>query len=777
MKSGTFIRLITASAFLSIAAASAAQNYASRDVLPIPEGPFSGVLADNVLDATPAPSGPVQAPIGAPNIVLFMADDVGFAMASTYGGPVPTPNFDRIAAIGQRYNNFHTTGICSPTRAALLTGRNHHNSGVGYLADLPNGFPGYGARILRSTASMAQVLTLNGYNTAMFGKHHNVPTSDRTEAGPFDSWPTGLGFEYFFGYVNGDTDQFEPNLYRGTQRVDPDEGQGEMLDERLADDLIRWLHNQQAGDPDKPFFAYLAPGSTHAPHQAPREYIDRFRGAFDQGWDEERNRIFRRQVQAGIIPADTILTQRPDDLPAWDELDPRLQEYAARSMEVAAAQLAFQDAQFGRVIDELQRMGEFDNTLFVVIGGDNGASGEAGNKGTVNEMRTMSFHDETVDWLHSQIDELGGPQTYPNYPVGWAWAMNTPFPWTKQYASMLGGIRNGAILAWPGRVAAPGSVCGQFGHVIDILPTALEAAHLPAPRTVLGTEQKPLDGESLLASLMDCQPDHPRTQYFEIGGKIGLYQNGWFLSGDDGRRPWEDIGPGGARPQITWTLADLTHDFAQSTDVAAQNPERLAAMQALWRTEAERNNVFPLDHRFARERGRALVQAETRRTYDFWGTDVSLPGSSPPRLYGRSFTLTAQLELDRATSSGVVLALGSHFGGWSLYLDHGRPAFTWSRSTNPAEIVSVVAQQALPDGARELVMRFNTTRPVGPATVTLTSGGTTYAVAELPVNVLAVAGGGETLDIGRDLGVGVTAYATHRGEIEGDIPHVAITFD
>lgn len=754
---------------------------ADRSVLPIPAAPFAGTIAENVVDSRPVPPQSVRAPQGAPNILLMMSDDVGFSMSSAFGGPVPTPNMERLAARGQRYNRFHTTGICSPSRAALLTGRNHHKAGVGYLSDLPAGFPGYGGRILPETATIAQVLRLNGYSTAMFGKHHNVPITERSEAGPFDVWPTGLGFDYFLGFVSGDTDQFNPSLYRGIHRVDPREANGKLLDERLADDLIRWIRNQQAGAPEKPFLAYFAPGSTHAPHQAPADWIARFRGQFDKGWDVAREETFRRQLAMGIVPRGTRLTQRPDGIPAWAALSMEQRAFAARSMEVAAAQLAFQDAQIGRILDELERMGQIDNTLVVLVNGDNGASGEGGPDGTVNELRSMGTHGEDPAWLAANTDNLGGPSVYGNYPAGWAWAMNAPLRWTKQFASMLGGVRNGMILSFAGHVTRPGSVCAQFSHLVDIVPTVLEAAKLPMPKLVYGAGQKPLDGESLLPSLTACDAAKPRTQYFEIGGKTGLYHNGWFLSGEDGRASWDVLPPGGVRPQMQWSLYDLSRDFSQSTDLVAKEPQRLQDMRALWQQVAQANNVFPLDHRFASARafGRGAMggAAGSPRQYDFWGKDVSIPANNPPVLMARPFTLEAELRLDSAEASGVVLALGSRFGGWSLYLDQGRPAFVWARSTDPKELWSVQATKPLAQGASKLTMRFAAGAPGKEADILLSADGQELARLHLPVNYLIPAGGGETLDIGRDLGVPVTNYRTPNGTIEGDVTHVSVTFD
>jgi arylsulfatase A-like enzyme len=749
-----------------------------RATLPIPQPPFSGVISESILESKPMPFQPARAPQGAPNVLLFMSDDVGFAMASTFGGPVPTPNLDRLAAMGQRYNRFHTTGICSPSRAALLTGRNHHNAGVGYLSDLSVGFPGYGGRILPETATIAQVLRLNGYNTAMFGKHHNVPANERSEAGPFDAWPTSLGFEYFYGFPHGDTDQYSPILYRGTNRVDADEGAGKMLDARLADDLIRWIHNQKAAAPDNPFLSYWAPGSTHAPHQAPPDWIARFKGKFDQGWDQVREQTWRRQLAAGIIPKGTKLTPRPAEIPAWASLTPAQQAFAARTMEVAAAQLAYEDAQFGRVIDELQRMGTLDTTLIAVVIGDNGASGEAGPPGTINELRSIQTHDENEAWMEANTDRLGGPLTYENYPVGWAWAMDTPYRWTKQFASMLGGIRNGAIIAWKGHVAHPGSVCSEFGHLVDIAPTVLDAARLPAPTSVYGVRQKPMDGQSLLHSLAACEADRPRTQYFEIGGKMGLYHDGWFLSGDDGRPSWEMTLTARDQRKVSWTLYDLTKDFSQSTDVAAKEPQRFQAMMALWQQEATRNHVFPIDYRRAMERADRTAVGPPRKHFDYWGKDVSIPAmGSAPFLGARNFTLNADVVLDKPDSSGAVVAWGSRFGGWSLFLDHGRPAFVWAKSTDPGEMAAVRSDKPLPRGPSTLRLRFVSQGPGKGADVVLSSGNAELARGTLPNNIFTPSGGGETLDVGRDLGVTVTDYATPHGEIEGDVRHVGIDFD
>lgn len=757
------------------AALSASVQAQDRAVLPIRPAPFDGMMAENMLDAKlPTPEG-VRAPQGAPNVLLFMADDVGFAMSSAFGGPVPTPNFDRLAASGQRYSRFHTTGICSPTRAALLTGRNHHNAGVGHLSDTPTGFPGYTGGIGPETATIAQVLRLNGYSTAMFGKHHNLPSGDDSAAGPFDFWPTGLGFEYFFGIVAGDSDQFSPNLYRGTNRVDPGEGGGRMLEQRLADDIIGWVHNQKAAAPDKPFFAYYAPGSTHAPHQAPPEYIARFRGKFDQGWDRMREESYRRQLKTGVILKGTRLTPRPAEIPAWNSLTAQERAFASRAMEVAAAQLAYQDEQFGRVIAELERMGQLENTMVLVIQGDNGASGEAGPHGTINELQHINGLNEEPDWLAANIDRLGGPMTYENYPVGWAWAMNTPLRWVKQNPSMLGAIRNGMIASWPGKIANTGSICAEFGHVIDVAPTIYQAVGVPAPGMVNGVQQKGIDGQSLLSSLAQCHPDRPRTQYFELTGMRGLYHNGWFASRNTGRAPWEKVATGGPRDMGEWEIYDLRRDFSQSANVAEAKAALAQELAALWQREAERNNVFPLDTRFGA--ARTLVRPEMRKHYDFWGKGVSMTAIRSPIWAGRSYTIEADIVPGEAGGSGVIMAVGSHFGGFSLFLDEGRPTFVYARSTHPDHIYRIAADRPLNAGAHTLRLRFDAEGPGKGGTVTLSEGDRSLASGKVGETFISPSGLTETLDIGRDIGVSVTPYSTPYGNFEGDVRRVSITFD
>ncbi len=759
----------------AFALSSQALAQTDRSALPISPPAFAGVIAETKSESREAPAFSVSAPEGSPNVLVVMSDDQGFSMSSTFGGPVPTPNFERLAAGGVRYNRFHTVGICSPTRASLLTGRNHHRVGTGFLTDLSVQYPGYNGHFPASTASIAQTLRLNGYSTAMIGKHHNVPPGERSIAGPFDMWPTGLGFEHFFGFIGGDTDQFTPTLFRGTEVERGADDASDMLDRRMATDAITWIHNQKAAAPDKPFFIYYAPGSTHAPHQAPREYIDRFKGEFDQGWDKVREETWRRQLRMGVIPQGTALTPRPAEIPAWASLSAEQKTFAARSMEAAAGMLVYQDEQLGRVLDELGRMGILDNTLVVAIQGDNGAAAEAGPRGTLNHIGHMSNGISEDDaWLTRNTDKLGGPEIYGTYPAGWAWAMAAPLRWTKEYASRLGGIRNAMIMSWPGHMTKPGSVCAEFGHVVDIAPTILEAAHLPAPQRVYGVGQQPYDGVSLLGSLTNCQAGRPRTQYFEVAGKIGFFQNGWFLSQDDHRTPWIHSPPGGVDVmKLPWELYDLDKDFSQSKNVASRYPEKVAAMAEAWRKVAQENSVYPIDHNFFRVSANA--SSKKWNTVDYWGSGISVAASDMP-FAGKSFELTADVGF-KTTDSGPIFAVGSKFGGWSLYLENGRPNFVYAFSTRTEDITKISAPSPLSGEKRRLRLRFRSEGIGKAATVSLFDGDTELGKARIPQTILIHVPSDEMIDVGQDSGTAVTSYKSANGRFEGTIDRVSVTFE
>lgn len=746
-----------------------------RNVLPI-RPPLKAQIADEAANSQPAPLGPVRAPAGAPNIVLIMMDDVGFSAASTFGGPTPTPSLDRLAARGLRYNNFHTTAICSPTRASLLTGRNHHAVGQGHLVDLAAGYPGYDGRFPASAATLARVLRDNGYSTAFFGKHHNAPGFEAPGAGPFDDWPTRLGFDYFYGFVAGDIDQWSPRLFRDTSQVDDGvETSKDLLDKRLADDAIRWMHNQDAAAHDKPFLIYWAPGSTHAPHQAPADWIARFKGRFDQGWDRLREETLARQKALGVVPRETRLTARPPEIPAWSTLSPQLQRVYARQMEVYAAQLAYFDAQVGRMLDELERMGELDNTLVVFIAGDNGASAEAGPHSTTNELGAMANRvRETDEQLAASMADMGGPRSYGGYAAGWAHAMDTPFPWFKQIASHLGGTTNGMVVSWPSKVAHDGRIRSGFAHVTDVFPTLLDAAGVPAPRTVDGVEQQVVDGVSLAPTFTDPAADNHPTQYFEIGGTKAIYHRGWLANTAPARMPWDER-PSAPQPE-TWELYDLRHDFSQSRNLARSQPRRLAEMVALWDAEARRNKVFPIDDRPNTVRGaanRTWRPNAGKSQFTYWG-EVSVAGPSAPSLVGRSFSVEAQIDAP-ADTTGALAAVGSWFGGWGFYLDKGRPVAVQAYSQLPGDTFKVAAASPAPAGVSKIRFDFASDGGVyAGGELSIWIDGRKVGQGRIPKTVAQIAGNGETFDIGRDTGVPV-AEAYGRAPFAGAIRRVDIT--
>jgi arylsulfatase A-like enzyme len=764
------------------APAQAASSW-DREVLPRQPQPFNGVVGPVLEESRPGTPNEIRAPQGAPNVLLILTDDIGFGAASTFGGPIPTPNLDRLAARGLLYNQFHTTGVCSPSRASLLTGRNPHAVATGFLTDIPNEFPGYTTEIPRSAATVAEILRLNGYNTAQIGKSHNTPTNALSAAGPFDRWPNGLGFDYFFGFMGGDSDQWSPRLYRGNSPSNDAPPQGQTLDYLLADDAVRWLRNQNAAAPDKPFLLYFAPGSGHAPHQVPAEWVDKFNGQFDKGWDQVRQETFDRQRRLGIIPRDAHLTPRPAELPAWDSLTPEEHRYHARQMQASAGMLAYQDAQIGRILDEIDKSGEADNTLILFIEGDNGSSGEGGPAGTSNEIGRMvnGVIDDGTS-LVPTVDEIGGPHQYQNYSAAWAWAMTTPFQWMKQVGSHLGGITNGLIVSWPGHIQAHGEVRSQFSHLNDILPTILEAANIPAPRTVNGVEQQKIDGTSLVYSFDNAAaPTRHRTQYFELAANRSIYNDGWFANTVPRRLPWETSPPAGrADTSYEWQLYDLRTDYSQSRDLAASNPAKLEELKALFDSEARANNVYPLNDNMALDRigiG-AVARRFSRTNFHYWGKDVSVVLGNAPTFALRSFSVTAKIKVTEADQTGVLLAAGSWFGGWSFYLKDGRPTILEAVSQRPGEQYSVASPTALPVGPATVEYRFKSdglARYAG-GTVTILVDGQEVASGRIDRTILIPAGIGETFDTGRDTGVPVTLDYADQGVFAGDIDDIEIQF-
>ena len=762
----------------AVLAADPAPAQAESSATVASQQPFAGKIGKTYKDSTPAYPEPVKAPANAPNILLVLTDDVGFAASGTFGGRVPTPALDRLAANGLRYTRFHTTAMCSPTRAALLTGRNHHAVGTGIVLDTASGFPGYDGVIPPSAATVADVLKSNGYNTAFFGKHHNTPQGqDDPNSGPFDLWPTGLGFEYFYGFMGGDSNQWNPRLYRGTNLVDAPKMDGATLDHYLAQDLIRWAHGQKAAAPDKPFLAYLAPGSAHAPHQAPAEWIARFKGKFDQGWDKLREESLARQKRAGIVPRDTVLTPRPDAIPAWSSLTDEQRRTYARMMEVFAAMLAYQDDQIGTVLDELQRMGQLDNTLVIFIEGDNGGSPEGALTGTMNELGHLANGmQEDSAWLAGQIPKMGTPDSYQLFPVGWSWATNAPFQWTKQVGSHLGGTRNGMVVSWPARIKDKGGIRTQFGHVNDIMPTILEAVGVAAPAVVDGVKQQRIDGVSLVYSFDSAKaPERHVRQYFELLGNRALYDNGWMASTTPARLPWQDNAANGALPtDYKWELYNLNADFSQSRDLAKAEPARLAAMQAAWDEEAKANNVYPLDDRQGTARAMGK-QISLLPRYVYWGPDISVVQSKAPPINFMSFSVNADIAVPEGGARGVLVATGSQFGGWSFGFDQGRPFVQHNASQKPEDQFRVQADQPLPAGPHKLTYRYVLDGAPGKGgTMAIMLDGQQIATGRISRTAFIVAGLGETFDIGRDTGAPVVKMPEGT-EFNGKINKIEVT--
>ena len=573
---------------------------AAEPVEELPQGdpPFRGVLGRTSKDAKPAFPEPVKPPQDAPNIVVVMTDDTGFGHPSTFGGPIPTPTLERLAKTGLRYNRFHTTALCSPTRAALLTGRNHHSAATGMVTEFATGFPGYNGMLPASTALVSQVLSGNGYSTAAFGKWHNTPPWEAGPTGPFDHWPTRLGFDYFYGFIGGDTNQWSPALVENTKRIQPPNDPGYHLMTDMTNRAIDWIRTQKTTQPDKPFFVYFAPGATHAPHHAPQAWVDRFKGKFDQGWDKVRDETIARQKQLGVVPANTVLTPRPKSIPAWDTLSAADKQLFARMQEVFAGFLAYTDDEIGRLVASIEQLGELDNTLVVYIVGDNGASPEGGLTGTENEAKRFNGVIDTIEANQKLKDQLGGPLTYNNYPVGWAFAGGTPFQWTKQIASHFGGTRNPMVISWPNRIKDSGGLRTQFHHAVDLAPTIYEAVGVQAPSMVNGIPQKPIEGVSLAYTFDDAAaPGRHTTQYFEMLGSRALYHDGWVAAAFHGRLPWSMIAPSMDVDNEPWELYNLAEDFSQATDLSKSEPKRLQALQSMFWIEAAKYQVLPIDDR------------------------------------------------------------------------------------------------------------------------------------------------------------------------------------
>ncbi|MDR2678721.1 MAG: arylsulfatase, partial [Zoogloeaceae bacterium] len=700
-------------------------------------------------------------PENAPNVVVVLLDDVGFGSASTFGGPIPTPTLEALAQGGLRYNQFHTTAMCSPTRAALLTGRNHHHVHMGMVGEGASGYPGYDSIIPKSAATLGEVLRQNGYNTGWFGKNHTTPMWELTTAGPFDRWPTGLGFERFYGFHGGQTSQWEPSIVDQFSPKEPfREREDYHLNTDLADQCIHWIRNQKAAAPGKPFFAFFAPGACHAPHQAPKEWIDRFKGQFDQGWDKLREEIHARQLKLGVIPPGTRLTPRPKEIPAWEDYPERYRPVATRLMEAFAGLLAHTDDQIGRVVSSIQELGQWDNTLFIYIVGDNGASGEGTIHGAWNEITAFGFGGgEDPEWLLAHIDDIGTNRCENHYNIAWAWALDAPFQWMKQIASHFGGTRNATVVSWPKGIQEKGGLRSQFHHVIDIFPTVLEVAGIDVPEIVNGTAQDPLDGVSFAYSFNAPEkPGQRKTQYFEMFSNRAIYHDGWVAGCFQGL-PWK---LGSLKPVsdgVKWELYHVAQDFSQSEDLAEKYPEKLKELQLLFIEEAQKNNVFPL---WDASQWPSLPNLTEGRThFSFYPENIRLNEFSTVDFKNRSFDLTAYLDIPAQGAEGVVICQGGIVGGWSLYVEKNRPVYFYNWYGHAH--YRVASDKPLPAGRVELKLVFD----YEGGTTGLGKGG----LARILVNGEETAQGriekttefvfsisGEGLDVGRDTGSQVGPY-------------------
>ncbi len=657
--------------------------------LPAPTPRFGGVIEQDALQSTPWWAPRIVPPKEAPNILLIITDDSGFGVPSTTGGVIPTPTMDEIARNGLLYNNIHSTALCSPTRAALITGRNHHSAGFGVVSEQSTGFPGYNSIIANDKATIGRVLRDNGYATAWFGKNHNTPAFAASQVGPFDQWPTGMGFEYFYGFVGGDANQWQPNLFRNTTQIYPFDGNpGWNLVTGMADDAIDYLTRVNQTAPDKPFFVKYAPGATHAPHHPTQEWVDKISAMhlFDEGYEKLRETIFENQKKLGVIPADTQLEPWPDDLlKPWDQLTDEEKKLFIRQVEVFAAYVAYSDHEIGRVVQAIEDMGKLDDTLIIYINGDNGTSAEGGLLGTPNEVAYFNgVNMMPVDVQMKWYDAWGTEQTYNHMAAAWAWAFDTPFTWFKQNASRLGGIRQSMAVSWPERITDKGSVRRQFMHVIDVVPTILEVSGIPAPEVVDGIKQSPIEGTSFAYTFdkanADATSEH-KTQYFEMMGQWALYNEGWLLSTKVNRAPWDAFGQANPDPLNNQTLElyDLNTDFSQSKDLATEHPDKVAEMKTIFVEQAQKYGVFPMDASVASRVIAPRPNITAGRTeFVYTRPMVGLPQGDSPLVLNTSYTFTAEIEVPEGGAEGMIVTSGGRFAGYGFYLKDSKPVFLWN---------------------------------------------------------------------------------------------------
>ena len=747
-----------------------------RTVLPIAEPNYPRETKLDARQATAPPRFDVKPPNGAPNVIVFLIDDIGFGHASAFGGAIPMPALDRLADQGLRYNRFHTTALCSPTRVALLTGRNHHSNNAGAIMEVATAFPGNTGARPQSITPMAEILRQNGYSTSAFGKYHETAPWEVSISGPFTRWPTGSGFDKFYGFIGGETNQWAPLIFDGTVKIETPQDPSYHFTTDMANQAINWIRGQQSLTPDKPFFTYFATGATHAPHHVPKEWIAKFKGQFDGGWDKYREETFARQKKMGIIPQDAKLAAKPEAIKDWDKLTPDEQRLFARQMEVFAAFAAHTDYEIGRVVKAIEDLGELDNTLIMYEVGDNGASAEGGMSGMFNEMTYFNGVEEKVPDMLKNIDKWGGPETFPHMAAGWAVAGNTPFMWTKQVAANFGGTRNPLVVSWPNRIKARGEIRSQFQHVTDIAPTVLEAAGVPAPKTVNGVAQMPMEGVSMVYTFDDAKAvGRHTTQYFEIFGNRAIYHEGW-VAATIHKAPWE-AAPRRALADDVWELYNIDEDFSQANDLAASNPAKLKEMQAVFMTEAEKYRVLPIDDRSIERfdpaiAGRPDLMAG-RKSLTVYEGMTGMMENAFINVKNQSVTITADVDVS-AGANGVILAQGGRFGGWSLYVKNGTPAYTYNFVG--LQEYTVNATERLAQGKATIKMEFAYDGGRGKGgTVTLFVNGKKAGSGRVESTNANIFSADDAADVGVDEGTNVSsAYPQHGNKFTGKIDKVLV---
>jgi arylsulfatase len=753
------------------------------DVLPHPDPKFNGTIGLTYKDSKPDKIPITKAPAGAPNVLLILIDDSGFGQWGTFGGQIPTPNLDRLAQNGLSYTRFHTTALCSPTRAAILTGRNHHSVSTGVITELGCAYPGYSGQIPKSTAMVSEILRQNGYSTAFFGKNHNIADWETSISGPYDRWPALQGFDHFFGFIGGEANQWAPALYRDTAPVEMEVPKGRendyTLNERLADEVIDYICKEKSVTPDRPFFVYYAPGATHAPHHVPKSWIDKFKGQFSQGWDKYREEAYQRQIKMGLIPPDAKLTPRPKEIPAWDSLNADQKKVAERLMETFAAYTAQTDFEVGRVLAALKEIGQADNTLVIWEIGDNGASFEGTLSGVFNEMSSLNGVPEGTAFMTQHIDEIGGPNSYNHFPVGWAWAMNSPFQWGKQIASHFGGTRNPVVISWPAKIKDKGGRRTQFHHVIDIVPTILEAANVPEPYMVNGVPQKPIEGISMMYSFADPKAQEQRnTQYFEMFGNRAIYDRGWVAACRHGRLPWENAGSFDF-DKDKWELYKVDEDFSEYNDIADKHPEKVRELREIFWIEAMKYNVPPLDDRFIERADPSLRPSliEGRTDFTYYPGAFRIPESSSPNVKNKSHTITAQIEIPESGADGVLVAAGGVVAGYTLYIKDGKPNYEYNWFTQSR--YKVTGSEKLKPGPNTVRVEFKYDGGgVGKGgTVSLFVNDKKVGEGRVEKTVPGRFSADETFDIGKDTGSPVSTDYASPNPFTGKLKQVNIKLE